>query len=153
MKSRLMLALVALPSMVFAQGVTRTLPAAPEVLLFSATRAALASPGQGWGHYRLPSGRTFTVTAILPGVSTAGGGGAGTVVWTLTDGSNNCTATFTCSGGDAISDMASTGAKRAATAGTCTFPVGAGLTLSVTAAGCTSTQPAINTTLVVGYWN
>lgn len=148
---------VTLVSKVYADG---TIASATEHTLwswfFNAAAATGACPATGTGctGHILPA-RAFTVTAVTGLVSVVSGGGAANTVWTITDGTNTCTATFTCNT-SAITGTANTGAKRVATAngaGTgCVYPASAALTISVTTAGCTTTQPTFRNVDVVGKW-
>lgn len=117
------------------------IPAYPNAAL----AAALAVGG-----YKGHPDRPFTVKAASFRVSVAGGGGGGSTVVTVTDGTNTCLATLLCT------TSAAAGVYRVATtngAGTgCSYAKGAGITASVTTAGCTTTQPTVNSLLVLGRW-
>lgn len=73
----------------------------------------------------------FTVTNVAIYVSNAGGAGTNDII-RISDGTNNCDATFSCG-----SVLNTTGVKSVAPTGSCTFPAGANLVLSETTAGCT----------------
>ncbi len=105
--------------------------------------AALAAALNVGGRIMHPD-RPFTVRAVSIAETVAGGGGAGSTVVTVTDGTNNCTATLACSNG--------VGRYRIATAGACSFAKGANLSASVTTAGCTTTQPTASSLIVSGRW-
>jgi hypothetical protein len=64
--------------------------------------------------------------------------GAGNTVLRISDGTNNCDATLSCT---TVNNT--TGAKAATPTGTCTFATGATLTASVQTAGCATTQPTL----------
>jgi len=137
--------LFAMPTPAEAQGITRPF-VQPETTLWSGWRNGATTGTALIGGHGLPSDRGFIVTAITMNVSTVGGGGAGTTVVRITDGTNNCDATFLCTA------TASLGVKRSAATGTCSFPAGALLAGSFLSSTCTTTQPSINNADVVGKW-
>ena len=147
MKRIVMLALVALPLAASAQGVKRDQRPPPEVTIASPHPGAAVTAGMVLGGYVVGE-RPLQFTAIIPHVSTASGGGAGTTVFQVSDGTNLCTSTFTCTSTQA------TGSKRVATAnagGTgCIFAPGATLIFTVSATGCTTTQPNVRNVVFVG---
>ncbi len=98
--------------------------------------------------------QAFTVTGISPFVATQAVTTAATLIFTITDGTNTCTGTFTCDG-TGIASLQGTGPKRVTTAngaGTgCVYAASAALTLSVSTQGC-GTAPIVNNINVVGKW-
>lgn len=89
--------------------------------------------------------RSFTVTAQRINVSVAGSTGSTNVVLRVTDGTNNCDASFACN--------ATAGAKRPTLSGTCTFSASATLTMSVNSTGDCVTPPVILGVLdIEGNW-
>lgn len=96
------------------------------------------------GGYLLPANDAFTFTAMTGAMSTASAG-TGSVTVTLTDGTNTCTFTGTCSGAPPTTGFAGNGAYRmAATAGAgtgCVYAKGAAITASVSASNCGTTTP------------
>ncbi len=98
--------------------------------------------------------QAFTVTGISPFVATQAVTTAATLVFTISDGTNTCTGTFTCDG-TGIASLQGTGPKRVTTAngaGTgCVYAASAALTLSVSTQGC-GTAPIVNNINVVGKW-
>lgn len=100
------------------------------------------------GGHKLPA-RAFTVTG-LSYLDTVASVGAGSAVWTITDGTNTCTATVTCAADAANS------ANRVATAngaGTgCVYAASAALTLTLTTAGCATTQETFANVDIEGKW-
>lgn len=98
--------------------------------------------------------RPFTFTALSGAITVASGGGAGTTVITLTDGTNTCTFTIPCNSAPPAGSNATGGIRIAATNGSgtgCVYPPGAIVTASVTTGTCTTTQPTIFDTFE-GYW-
>jgi hypothetical protein len=87
--------------------------------------------------------RAFTVTAATID-SVSGGTGAGNFVLRVTDGTNNCDATFAC-------PVASNTGLRAATTGTCTFAASASLTMQVQTI-CGTTSGTFHSWDVEGNW-
>lgn len=126
--------------------VTRT-KVIPEDVIVLGFRGAALTASLNLGGRSLPASRGATITAIDMHVYTGGGGGAGTTVVRVTDGTNNCDATFACATTNAA------GVPRVAPSGTCSFAAGAQLRMSVTATGCTSTQPSVTTISALGAWN
>ncbi len=98
--------------------------------------------------------KAFTLTGVSLFVATQALTTAATTVFTLTDGTNTCTATFTCDG-SGIASLQGAGPKRVAVvngAGTgCVYSAEAPLTLSVTTQGC-GTAAIVNNINVVGKW-
>lgn len=92
---------------------------------------------QTLGGHKLNAAQGFNLNAVTLYTSVAASG-AGNTVLRVTDGTNNCDATFSCT-----TDNNTTGVKRVDTTGSCTFAAGASLTLSVQTAGCATTQPTI----------
>lgn len=119
--------------------VTVSLPVPPEFYLWHRATAMSGGGYLGGGTWA----RQVTLTKVMGQISGNSGGGAGNTVITITDGTNSCTATFTCA-----STQSGTGIVSATLAGTCTFPANASITSSVTTAGCTTTQP----TLLLNFW-
>jgi hypothetical protein len=105
------------------------------------------------GGYALPGAngvgpvkRPFTFVALTGAVTVASGGGAGTTVITLTDGTNTCTFTIPCNSAPPAGSNAQGGIRIAAVNGSgtgCVYPPGAVVTASVTTGTCTTTQPTI----------
>lgn len=147
MKS-MILVLAFLPAVAFGGGVQRVLPADPERTLWSFTVALSSSADLGG--YKLPTERGFTIEGVTIKVSTLSGGGAGNTVITITDGTNTCTATFTCATTQAAGPHRAVMANGAGTG--CAYPAGAAISASVTTAGCTTTQPTARTIEFVGDW-
>ncbi len=98
--------------------------------------------------------KAFTITGVAPFVATQALSTAATTVFTISDGTNTCTATFTCDG-TGVQSFQGAGPKRAATvngAGTgCVYAASAAITLSVTTQGCTNAA-LVNNINVVGKW-
>lgn len=133
------LLLVALLFPAFALGnVTRTKPE-PEQMLsnrhFAGVVTATSYDGATVGD------RPVMVTAVRTRCGTAASG-VGNIVWRVTDGTRNCDCTIACTGTGRLG-YGDSGAKIAACTGSCVFPSGADLVLSVQTAGCASTQPNI----------
>lgn len=145
-KTALAFVLALAASAASAQGVQRAVPQREEVLIPAHIGAAVAASGNYGGGVQADP---VTVQAITMRVSTGGGGGAGNVVVRVSDGTNNCDATFACTG-TGVTQVGASGPKRAATTGACTFAASALLTVSVPTAGCTSTQPAVQNLAVLG---
>lgn len=135
-------AVMAAPEAV-AQGVSK--PRRDEVLLLTrtvnTTVAAAAYAGVQVG------ARSMTVAAVTTHVSVVSGGGAGSTVFRLADGTNTCDCALTCVASQG------TGAKRATCSGGCTFPPAALVTMSVASTTCTTNQPAVYTIDARGYMN
>jgi hypothetical protein len=123
---------------------------------FNAAAATGSCPATGTGciGHKLPA-QAFTVTGVTAYASIASGGGAANTVLTITDGTNTCTATIPCNSAPPAGTSAA-GLVRVSTAngaGTgCVYAASAGLTFSVTTAGCTTTQPTLKNIDVVGKW-
>lgn len=94
--------------------------------------------------------KPFTVTDVTMYVGTASTATVANTVFTITDGTNTCTATFACN-----TSTNTTGAKTAATAngaGTgCVYAASAALSFSVTTQGC-ATAATVKNIDVVGKW-
>lgn len=84
----------------------------------------------------------FQVTHVAMYVSNSSGAGTNNVI-RISDGSNNCDATFSCA------TLGTTGNKGATTTGNCTFAAGASLTIAETVAGCTP-DPTVKNIVVRG---
>lgn len=143
--------IVMAPAVCWAQGVARPI-VAPEETLVPGWRGSAITASLNLGGYRLPPERGATVKAVTMHVYVVGGGGAGSTVIRITDGTNVCDASFSCSATD-LTGTASAGAKRVSVSGACSFPPGASLVMSVNATTCTSTQPSVTTVSAVGRWN
>ncbi len=126
-------ALAVLPVLSEAQSIIR--PDAPtEKLLFSGFLNAAAAVATWCGG---TVDQSVTVTAVSGYNHVASGGGAGLTTWRVSDGTNNCDCSMLCTA------TAGIGAQRSAPcAGSCSFAPRAALLLSVTVAGCTTTQPS-----------
>lgn len=77
--------------------------------------------------------------------TTASGGGAGSTIARITDGTNNCDATFACS--------TTTGTNTALTVtptGSCCFTRGANILMGFSASTCTTTQPGARSLVATG---
>ncbi len=126
--------------------------AATEYVAFSVSPNALLAATALGGAIVGP--QAFTVTGISPFVATQAVTTAATLIFTITDGTNTCTGTFTCDG-TGIASLQGTGPKRVTTAngaGTgCVYAASSALTLSVTTQGC-GTAPIVNNITVVGKW-
>lgn len=128
------------------------------VMTFTPTVLANTTALGGYGLPGLNSvGSTtpaFTLTALSGQVTSASGGGAANTVITATDGTNTCTFTIPCNS-NVPAGSQNTGAFRVAAAngaGTgCVYANAAGITTSVTTAGCTTTQPTVGGSLE-GKW-
>lgn len=148
--------LLLVPALAFGQGVSRVRPA-PEVLLWTTGSPSTnsMSSAQVLGGRALPASHAFVIQHVGMRVVVVSGGGAGSSVVTLTDGTNTCTATFACTG-SGLTATGDAGAKRVATANGagsgCAFPAGARITASVTTAGCTTTQPSFTNMDFIGNW-
>lgn len=116
--------------------------------LFSAYPNALLTAITMAGH-ALPA-HAFTVTDVTMYVSVASSATVANTVWTISDGTNTCTATFACN-----TSTNTTGTKTVATAngaGTgCVYAASAVLTLAVTTQGC-ATAATVKNVDVVGKW-
>jgi hypothetical protein len=134
------------PALALAQGVVKPYRPPPEDILCASWRNAAMSSGGGICGAKLPSSRSFSLQTISMWINVVGGGGAGNTVVTFTDGTNNCTFTLACA------TSASAGVYRVAGAGSCVFPPNASITGSVTTAGCTTTQPTLQSAMVLGNW-
>lgn len=84
----------------------------------------------------------FQVTHISVYVSNNAGGGTNNIL-RISDGVNNCDATFSCA------TLGTTGNKGATVTGSCSFAAGASLTISETVAGCTP-DPTLKNIVVRG---
>lgn len=119
-------------------GATRAPRIREAASIYSYPSTPLAN-GTGTGASVVAPDTSVRITGVSMWVVTASGGGAGNTVITITDGTNTCTATWTC-----VSTQA-TGVKRVIPvdgAGSgCVYPPNAAITTSVTTAGCTTTQP------------
>ena len=132
-------------------GAKKTASYPPENLLWTSYRNSGLSNGGTLGG-RLLATRAFVVTAVNVSVASVGGGGAGTSVITITDGTNNCLVTMTCAL-SAANGRYRTGTTAGLTlSGACTFAPGADVRATVTTAGCTTTQPTVNNIDVLGIW-
>jgi hypothetical protein len=86
-----------------------------------------------------------TVQRLHVMVGVASGGGAGSTVFRVSDGTNHCDATLLCT------DSAVPNTPRTLTpTGSCIFARGATLSFSVTATTCTTTQPTVRGVVGVG---
>lgn len=88
--------------------------------------------------------RPFTVTRVSIYTSSTAGAGTNDVL-RISDGTNNCEATFSCA-----SDLNTTGAKIKSPSGNCAFAAGACLTISETTGGCTP-DPTLKTLTFQGW--
>lgn len=121
--------------------------AASEHTLTVSYRNAALGAGVILGGHVLPSTRPFTVSGVTWRNSAAAATATGTMTLRVSDGTNNCDASVTCTG----TDVTATGIKRNASAGACTFAPSAALTVSV-AVACGTAQPTVQNLDVVGYW-
>jgi hypothetical protein len=100
------------------------------------------------GGHMLGAGQGFSLNSVTLYVSSVGGGGAGSTIVRVTDGTNTCDTTFLCT------TTNSTGVKRVNGTGTagngCLFAASAAITYSITASTCTTTQPTIKNIDFVG---
>lgn len=85
----------------------------------------------------------FTVVEVTFLVTAIAGAGTNNVI-RISDGTNNCDVTFSCT-----TELNTTGVKTKAPSGTCTFATGADLTFSETTAGCTP-DPTIRSLSIRG---
>lgn len=144
---RLACVLILMAGTANAQAVAK--PRTPDpVTLWTWSRNLALAAATDLGGYK--ASRPLTVVEVSGKVSVIGGGGAGTTVINISDGTNSCTATFACT------DTASLGVKQAAMVagvGTgCSFAPGALLSAAVSSAGCTTTQPTfINLNVVAKF--
>ena len=113
----------------------------PEVLASLYTNAVNNANTYGGWYLTQP----FTITHVAVYVNNASGTGTNNIL-RITDGSNNCDATFSCT-----TDINTTGVKAKVTTGTCNFAAGASLVLSETTAGCTP-DPTLKSITLLG-WN
>jgi len=136
-----LLLVVAVPFPGEAQGVTR--PAFPRAdTLFQAQVNTAVS---AINYLAIVNPATVTVTTVTIYQSSAGGGGAGSTIVRITDGTNNCDATFLCTA------TAGTNATLSATpTGSCTFARGATVLLGFSASTCTSSQPGVRSVVATG---
>ena len=139
---RKLLVLAALvPSLALAQGVAR--PRAPrEAILFTAQVNTAAS---AINYFAVVNPAPVTVRSVSIYQSSAGGGGAGSTVVRITDGTNNCDATFACS-----TTTGTNAALTASTTGACTFTRGAAILVGFSASSCTTSQPGIRSIVATG---
>ncbi len=133
----------------FGQGIEVSRPT-PEVNLMSFwPNVGMTGPGlQLGGHL---ANRPFRITAVTGYVSTVSGGGAGNTVWTFTDGTNTCTATLACTTSASLVAFRVQAVNGAGTG--CSYAALVPITVSVSTAGCTTTQPTVRNLDTVGYWN
>lgn len=128
----------------------------PEVTLWSAWANGTLGASNTYGGRTI--GRPFVLTKVVGLCQVAGGGGAGDTVLTLTDGTNTCTATISCAATAAGQNCGNvpTGVKTFTIANGsgsgCAFPSGATIGVSVTTAGCTTTQPNFRNLEFIGRW-
>lgn len=154
MKKLLSMLLLALPMIVFGQGITRQVRV-PEVLLMSRHLGGAVAASTAYTRTKLPADRGFQVTAVTSAINSGpAAAGAGTVVFRITDGTNNCDCTANCT--TTAPHFGSTNAPvridGAACAGTCTFAPSASLLLQTTTANCASTLPTVVSVDVRGIW-
>jgi len=139
------MAAVLVPAIVSAQGVTRGGPV-KEVALFSIYQNSAGTTTcpatRCWGVKLGPD--AWTVTGVSIYVSSASGGGAGTTIYRVSDGTSTCDCTFACA------DTGTTGGKRASCTGTCSFAGSSVLALTVGGSSCTTTQPTTLNVTVLG---
>jgi hypothetical protein len=133
------LSLLLLPLFASAQGISRVKPYDEELLWSWSPQTAAAGGSNQAG--RVLVNRGARVTAVEIYVSTGGGGGAGSTVYTITDGTNTCTASFLCTVTAVAGSYRATAANGAGTG--CSYAPGATLTASITTGTCTTTQPTI----------
>ncbi len=102
----------------------------------------------------ITAAKPFTVTGVTLYVSVQSTSTAANTVFTITDGTNTCTATFTCNS-TGIASFQGVGAKRVTTAngaGTgCVYAASTPLTIAVTTQGC-ATAATVTNINVVGKW-
>ncbi len=122
--------------------------AANEVPLIPAYPNAALAAALAVGGYKGHPDVAYQLKAASFRVSVGSTGGGTNSIVTVTDGTNTCTFTLPCT------TSATAGVYRVAAAngaGTgCLYGYGAGITASVTTAGCTTTQPTVNSLVVVG---
>jgi hypothetical protein len=109
--------------------------------LFSVYPAAAITATTAYGGHRLTV-HAFTMTHLSGYVSSAAGG-VGSVIFRVSDGTNNCDVTLSCA-----SDLAATGPIIKAASGTCAFAASAALSFSTTTAGCTPNPTILNLDVV-----
>jgi hypothetical protein len=128
-------------------GVRRSQPFPPQTLWSAAASLAGTNPVGG---YSLAAGRTLLVSAVTGRVTTASGAGAGSTVVTLSDGTNTCTATLLCTASNSTASPAAiVGFTIANGAGTgCRFVGPASIAATTSTAGCTTTQPTVQLSVV-----
>lgn len=127
-----------------------TVKTATEFNLFSVAPNALLTAIALGG--TVTAAQPITVTGVTLYVATQALATAANTVFTITDGTNTCTATFTCDG-TGIASFQGTGSKRVTTAngaGTgCVYAASAALVISVTTQGC-ATAAVVNNVNVLG---
>lgn len=120
----------------------------------AAATGACPATGTGCAGHLLPA-QAFTVTGITGFASVASGGGAANTVLTVTDGTNTCTVTIPCNSappaGTSTAGLVRVAAANGAGTG-CVYAASAALTVSITTAGCTTTQPTLRNIDLVGKW-
>jgi hypothetical protein len=120
----------------------------------AAATGSCPATGTGCVGHVLPA-QAFTLTGVTGYASVASGGGAANTVITVTDGTNTCTITIPCNvappAGTSTAGLWRIAAVDGAGTG-CAFPASAGITASVTTAGCTATQPTLRNLNFVGKW-
>lgn len=121
-------------------------PGVEQILFNRSIGAASAAFSIGGRH--LP--RAVRISRVEAFIVTISGAGAGNTVITITDGANTCTATMTCVASSSLGMSQMTLADGAGSG--CSYATNADLTASVTTAGCTTTQPGINTLSFFGIW-
>jgi hypothetical protein len=134
-----------IPSLALA-GVTRA-AAREEALLLSrhvATAVAAAT------YNGIALAHPFQVTRVTVFHTGNSGGGAGSTTFRLADGTNTCDCAILCTA-TASGANGTSAAKSIPCTGSCSFPGGALVNLSVSATTCTTTQPSVASIDVRGY--
>lgn len=149
---RLLILSLAIPVVVYATVVSAPVSGRHEALLMSRHLGAAVAASTAYTRTMLPSERGFLVSAVTAGVNAGpAASGAGTVVFRVTDGTNNCDCTANCT--TTAPHFGSTYAPvRVACSGSCLFAPGASVALQTTTANCASTLPTVVSIDVRGYW-
>jgi hypothetical protein len=136
LKTLLVMAALLAATAADAQGVARSRPAPEWPIVTAQNNGSVGTGANVFAAAKTPTDRGVVITSVAMYVFTGGGGGAGTTVLHVTDGTSTCVATFLCT------DTSGTGTKSGTLSGTCTFGANKWITIGVNASTCTTTQPS-----------
>ena len=149
MKRYVLVVLACLPVLGAAQGVSKPTRPHEEIIAFRNWASAITATTYGGGS----TGSSAVLVTAFGAYSSSAAVGAGSIVFRVTDGTNvcDCTASCTTTGVTGFGNGGTTvGGKRIACTGACLFPANTSFSFAVQTAGCATTQPTLTTMSVLG---